>query len=431
MRLARGEEGSMAPRNEQGEEAGTPSGLGELERLGIQVGWAERPKDEAGVLRVVSRAAREGLTVFPVGGGTSLGVAMLPEAVDIALDMTGLDRIMSVDSGNLNLSLQAGKPIDAVNQELASVGRGFFLPLDPPVADRATVGGAYAANVSGPVRLLYGSLRDLALGVRAIDARGKELSFGGVTVKNVSGYDMTKFLIGSAGSLCVVTGISLRMFPVPQASSLCRVEFEGVQAAERFLAGLRASVLVPSAVVMTGPLDGEAGVRVLTAFEGHPKAVERQDRDLLHMAEACGGRGGAGWGREPMLLGLKEAVDPIGVDGSGLTLKGSVPMVHGPAACTSLIASARRAGLKGKVALLANNGILYLHTEADGDGSSGIFCQEAKEIMLRLGGHSIPLRGPKEILSSWGPRIDPALTRLVLRPIKERLDPKGVFLSLV
>ncbi len=391
----------------------------------------ESPKDEAGVVRVVSKAAKEGLKVLPVGGGTSLGVAMLPDAVDIALDMTGLDSIRSVDSGNLNLSVQAGKPIEAMNQELASVGNGFFLPLDPPGADRATIGGAYASNVSGPLRLLYGSLRDLALGVRAVDARGKEVSFGGVTVKNVSGYDMTKFLIGSAGSLCVVTGISLRMLPIPQAASLCEVRLHGAQAAEGFLAEMRSSVLVPSAVVMTGPAEGEGGVRVLTAFEGHPKAVERQNRDLLRMAAAHGGMGEARHGREAMRSGLRGAVEPEGMTESALTLKASVPMVRGTGAYLALESCAREAGLKGKMALLANNGVLYLHLEADSEGPLEGYCREARETVLRLAGHLVPLRGPKGILSAWGPRVEPISGKKVLRPIKERLDPHGVFLPLV
>lgn len=421
----------MAPGARGSEGVVMPPGVGELRRLGVEVRGVESPKDEAGVLRVVSKAAKEGLKVFPVGGGTSLGVAMLPHAVDIALDMTGLDSIRSIDSGNLNLSVQAGKLVDAINQELALVEKGFFLPLDPPGADRATVGGAYAANVSGPLRLLYGSLRDLALGVRAIDARGKEVSFGGVTVKNVSGYDMTKFLIGSAGSLCVVTGISLRMLPIPQAACLYDIGFDGAQAAEGFLAELRASVLVPSAVVMTGPVEGEAGVRVLTAFEGHPKAVERQGRDLIRMAGAHGGMGEARLGREAMRLALRDAVGPEGMTESALTLKASVPMVLGPGAYVALASSARGAGLKGKIALLANNGILYLNLEADSEEALEGYCTEARETVLRWAGYLLPVRGPRGILSAWGPRVEPALGKKVLSPIKERLDPKGVFLPLV
>ncbi len=87
--------------------------------------------------------------------------------------------------------------------------------------------------------------------------------------------------------------------------------------------------------------------------------------------------------------------------------------------------------MKGKMALLANNGILYLHLEADSEESLEGYCREARETVLRWAGHLIPVRGPRGVLSAWGPRVEPALGKKVLRPIKERLDPKGVFLPLV
>ena len=148
--------------------------------------------------------------------------------------------------------------LDAINQFLAGQGKGFFLPLDPPLSHRATIGGVYAANGSGPLRLRYGVVRDQALGVRGADARGQEIGFGGKTVKNVSGYDLTKFLVGSGGSLCLITPSPFAFSPARGRFALrYRVRHGG--GLEKFLAALRASVLVPSAVV--GP--SRAGRRAL------------------------------------------------------------------------------------------------------------------------------------------------------------------------
>ena len=115
------------------------------------------------------------------------------------------------------MTVLAGTTLNGINEFLAGQGNGFFLPLDPPFSERATIGGVYASNGSGPSRLRYGAVRDQVLGVRGIDAQGGEVGFGGKTVKNVSGYDLTKFLIGSAGSLCLITAAIMRVYP-----SACR-----------------------------------------------------------------------------------------------------------------------------------------------------------------------------------------------------------------
>jgi len=169
-----------------GRAAASP-GIRELESLGVNVKRVEKPTQEKEAQQILAKAHREKLTVFPCGGGTALGSGVLPEKVDIALDTTGMDRVLAFDGNNLNIAVLGGMTLDAINQFLAGQGKGFFLPLDPPLPNRATIGGVYAANGSGPLRLRYGVVRDQALGVRGADARGEEIGFGGKTVKNVSG----------------------------------------------------------------------------------------------------------------------------------------------------------------------------------------------------------------------------------------------------
>ena len=106
-----------------------------------------------------------------------------------------------------------------MQQKLAGTGKGSFLPLDPPYAEKATIGGIIATNRSGPRRYLYSSARDLLLGLKAVLPNGDIVAFGGKTVKNVSGYDMTKLMIGSWGALGVITEITTRLLPLPEASA--------------------------------------------------------------------------------------------------------------------------------------------------------------------------------------------------------------------
>ncbi len=276
----------------------------------------------------------------------------------------------------------------------------------------------------------------VALITGAGSGQGKAVAFGGVTVKNVSGYDLTKFLIGSAGSLCVITSIALRILPIPEASSLCELAFEKGEGVHDFLGALRSSVMVPSAVVMDGPplaaasAEARRARRVLVAFEGHTAAVERQNRDLIQMAERHGGLGKAALGREAMTKGLRSAVDPDGFGTQPLALKVSVPLVQGPAAYSAVQDLAIRGELENKLALLAGNGVLFVYAGSGDDEVLLQFSKGVREVASRLGGHVVPIQGPRAVLSAWGPRLDPVLQRQVLKPIKQMLDPKGILLPL-
>lgn len=207
----------------------TSTGAEQLASLGVRVGRIERPTKEKEAQQILAEAFQDKRTVIPCGGGTATGSGILPEAADIALDTTGMNRVLAFDPLNLNLAVLGGMTLDAVNEFLSGQGKGFFLPLDPPLSGRATIGGIYAANSSGPLRLRYGTVRDQALGVRGADAMGREIGFGGKTVKNVSGYDLTKFFVGSAGSLGLITSISFRVQPLPEAASLGDIIFETVE----------------------------------------------------------------------------------------------------------------------------------------------------------------------------------------------------------
>jgi glycolate oxidase FAD binding subunit len=405
-----------------------------LRSLGVQVQRVEKPIGEKEARQLLARAFQDKQTIFPCGGGTSLSSGVLPEKVDLALDTTRMNKILAFDPQNLNLEVMAGMTLDEINEFLAGQGRGFYLPLDPPLSYRATIGGAYAANSSGPLRQRYGTIRDQVLGVRGVDSRGQAVGFGGKTVKNVSGYDLTKFLIGSAGSLCLVTSLSLRVYPLPEASSLCDLVFGTLEELEKFLAAFRSSVLVPSAVVVTeiagGPsVSSTAGARfrVIAVFEGHPLAVERQNKDLLKLAGEFGGCGQARAGREMVVRGLQSAVDPDRPLEASLILRVSVPIGQGPRTFAEVQKLSHEHGISVKPLLFAGNGLLILYGEGTLQKKAMDLIKELQETVRAADGFVAPLLAPREILQAWGARVEPTLHRLVLGPIKEKLDPTGVF----
>jgi glycolate oxidase FAD binding subunit len=393
------------------EQATTDGGapLRTLESLGVEARHVERPTKEREAQQVLARAFKEKLTVLPVGGATAISAGTLPERVDIVLDMTGMEGIAHFDISNLNMTVLAGTTLNGINEFLAGQGNGFFLPLDPPFSERATIGGVYASNGSGPSRLRYGAVRDQVLGVRGIEAQGGEVGFGGKTVKNVSGYDLTKFLIGSAGSLCLITAAIMRVYPLPAASSICEVTFPAIGELEKFLQALRSSVLLPSGVTVEQVL---GAFRVLSAFEGHPLAVERENRDFLSLAGPFGGKGEAKMGREVMEEAIRGAIEPVG---DAMAIKVTVPLSEGPATLAGLKDLAGPA----KTVLFAGNGVILVY------GADERIIDGAKRLAAH--GYVAPIRLHRSLLSTWGPRVNPALEQIVLRPIKEKLDPSGVF----
>ncbi|MCF8038895.1 MAG: FAD-binding oxidoreductase [Desulfohalobiaceae bacterium] len=403
--------------------------LQELDKLGIAYKDVEKPDSVESLQSVMERASREGLKVLPLGGGTSLGAANLPQRVDIVLDMTRMDKVIHFDPKNLNLNVQAGLNIQAVNQYLAEQDRGFFLPLDPLLSERATIGGTYASNSSGPWRQFYGSVRDLTLGAGALDAGGHEVKFGGVTVKNVSGYDLTKFFIGSAGSLCLITRVSFRILPLPDAFSACEVLLKDEEKAAQLLSDVRSSVLVPSALVAVREKKSP-DVRIIAGFEGHPRAVERQNRELSKIGDGYGGSSQVEMGRKKLQAKIGQAFNPDLSAEKTAIFKVSVPISKGAQTLGSIRQKAKDQGMEAKLVLLAGNGVLYVHLDYADEAALSSFVEFVKDAARKQQGHAVPIQVPYSVLSSWGQRGDSVVDRHVLQPIKNTFDPAGILLPL-
>ena len=146
-----------------------------------------------------------------VGSHVPLGAT--PERVDVVLSVERLRRQLAYEPGDMTTTVQAGMPL----QELQGVlgAQGQFVALDPPATAATTIGGVIATNASGPRRLLYGTARDVVLGISVVAADGTRTKAGGRVVKNVTGYDLTKLYIGSLGTLGVVLELTFKVHPLP------------------------------------------------------------------------------------------------------------------------------------------------------------------------------------------------------------------------
>jgi len=240
-------------------------------------GWAEQ----------VRAAATQHQPLCITGGGSKAFYGEpLPAGLPV-LDTRAHQGIVSYEPTELVITARCGTPLADIEAALAE--RGQCLPFEPPhFGPTATVGGAVASRLSGPARASVGALRDFVLGAQLLNGRGEHLTFGGQVMKNVAGYDVSRLLAGSLGSLGVITEVSLKVLPVaPAEATLC---FELPQAAAlQQLARWRGQPLPLNASCwVRGDTGGTARELLFVRLRGAVAAVEAACQRML--AETPGER---------------------------------------------------------------------------------------------------------------------------------------------
>ncbi len=261
--------------------------------------WAViTPGDINQLAAVLALAHREELAVVPWGGGTTMAMGHPPERLDLVLSLARLDRVLEHEPADLTARVQAGITMAALQAQLGS--RRQWWPVDPPLSATATVGGVLASNASGPKRLLYGTARDLLIGITVVHADGAISKAGGKVTKNVTGYDMMKLYIGSLGTLAVIAEATLKLRPVPSNQELTWSTFANREAAVETAQRLMAHGLLPNAVELVNPpvtawlrrrLDGPEGGEgwsLIVGIDGAEPAVVRQRREIDTLSQAGG-----------------------------------------------------------------------------------------------------------------------------------------------
>jgi FAD/FMN-containing dehydrogenases len=400
-----------------------------------------RPADVAGVVDVVRSAARfdengsGGRTVAIQGAGTKAAWGGPLSAVDIVLSTTGLTGVVAHEPGDRVVTVRSGTPLRELQETLAAAGQRLSVESG---YDEATIGGVLASGEAGPLRLRYGSGRDLLIGVEFVRADGVVARSGGRVVKNVAGYDLGRLLCGSYGTVGVITTATFRLHPLPAASAW--VVATGVRK-DAFLTpgGLAASdpmgggdarqraavavladlaTVVPSAVEgnLGGPDDaGELAVLV----EGSPAGVAARARTVQAlMADRLTGadvavldQPPAWWGRYPF------------ADGE-VGLKLALPVTAEPAVLATL---ADRFGALLAVRGSLGSGVLYAGLPATVDVRVlGDTLAEVRAWLAGTGGTVVVLTAPPSIrdgLDLWGEVAGLSL----MRRLKAQFDPAGRF----
>ena len=262
---------------------------------GMRPSLAVLPESVEDVAAILRFAGEHGLTVVPWGGGTLMDLGRAPRRFDVALDCALLNRIVEYQPADLVVAVQAGMTIAALNERLAQHGQ--MLALDPPLAERATIGGALSADSWGPSRLRYGTARDLVIGLTCVLADGAIVHSGGRVVKNVAGYDMNKLYVGALGTLGVIVEAAFKLYPVPAHSGGIVASFSSLELAHGAALAIVNSQYAPTAVELIAPAAGSrlltngaggSGWSVAVSFAGFAAAVERQTMEVAALAAESG-----------------------------------------------------------------------------------------------------------------------------------------------
>ncbi|NIQ37839.1 MAG: FAD-binding protein [Proteobacteria bacterium] len=209
--------------------------------------WAETTEQVSEILKV---ANNETIPVIPRGAGTSLSGGAVPSEGGIVLDLNRMNKILEVSIGDRLAIVQPGVVYEDLERALAP--HGFFFPPDPSSGKAATLGGNVATNAGGLKGAKYGTTRDYVLGLEVVLPDGRIMKTGSKTMKSVSGYDLTRLLVGSEGTLAVITEITLRINPKPTATSTAVATFDNLQDAGQAISQTMHSGIVPSVLEILG-----------------------------------------------------------------------------------------------------------------------------------------------------------------------------------
>ena len=246
---------------------------------GVSTAVVLEPADVQMLGEMLRWANQERLSVVVRGAGTKIGWGNPPARVDAVLSTLKLRAPVDHTAGDLTAALPAGATLAEVNTLLAREGQR--LAVDPRLRDRATIGGILATNDSGPWRYRHGTPRDLVIGVEMTLADGRSAKAGGRVVKNVAGYDLSRLLSGSFGSLAVITRAIFKLAPVPPASRTVIASGDGGRPLADLAHEIASSPLTPSAIELQS-----MGCRLLVRFETTEAAATQQASAALSICQS-------------------------------------------------------------------------------------------------------------------------------------------------
>ncbi|HET7106311.1 MAG TPA: FAD-binding oxidoreductase [Candidatus Acidoferrum sp.] len=371
-----------------------------------------KPEDEKQMAVILALANDAGIAVVPRGGGTKLDWGNSPKAAELILSTARLNRIVEHAWADLTVTVEAGCTLQSLQETLAQHGQR--LAIDGLWPERATVGGVLSTNDSGSLRLRFGALRDLIIGVTIALPDGTLASSGGKVVKNVAGYDLPKLVTGAFGTLGIITRAVFRLHPLPRTVKTFSFTAESFPALQQIVLAIQDSQLAHTSLQVRCSADALPSADILfEATDAGLAAQESQLRKLLTPARVEQSYEDSWNARQdlwnaPIKTALLGKISLLPTDFAKLL--GSLQ---------SLCESAK---MKWRVVLQAT-GIGMLRLEGEATQLSAAVEQLRAELHSR-GGALVVLRRPPDLhsMDAWGNAGDGVP---LMRAVKHQLDPKN------
>jgi len=367
-------------------------------------------KELAEILRLSNEA---GIAVIPRGGGTKLGWGNPPARADLILSTARLNKIIEHAWSDLTVTVEAGCTIQTLQETLAQHGQR--LALDPLWPEKATVGGVLSTNDSGSLRLRFGALRDLIIGVTLALPDGTLASSGGKVVKNVAGYDLPKLATGALGTLGVITRAVFRLHPSPRNSRTFSISPGQTEQTHRLLLSIQDSKLAHTALQARFASDEGPVTDIL--FEGTNEGLSSQEAHLKKFAgTACVTE------VSPAIWNAREELWSF----SNPEMAAIAKIIVLPADVTKTIASFDKFTAECKLrwrTVVQATGIGWLRLAGSPEALHA-FLQDLRNAIEHNSGSLVVLYRPQSMaaLDAWGATSD---SLPLMKAVKHQLDPKG------
>ncbi len=387
-----------------------------------------RPDDDKEMQTIVEQACAEGRALEVLGSGTKRGLGRPVEAED-RLDLSGLTGVIDYEPAELVLTAKPGTILSAVEAQLDDAGQMFA--FEPPDLSElfggdhsGTLGGVIAANLSGPRRIKAGAARDHLLGFQGVTGHGRAFKSGGRVVKNVTGYDLSKLITGSMGTLAALSELSIKTLPRPDVTWTLLLRYlsdeEAIKAMTRAMASsqeVSGAAHLPRS--MAAGLGFGSGALTALRLEGPAPSVEARFAALQEDLGECDKLEDNG--TQTLWKGLRDAA-PLTGAGERAIWRLSVPPAAGSTVMDVI-------GGQIDVAYYYDwaGGLIWLAVPDQDDAGASIIRQAIASIPTSSGGHATLIRAgeaTRDTVPIYQPQTD-ALAALTKR-VKESFDPKGV-----
>ena len=263
----------------------------------LAVVWAEGVSD---VIKVMQYAAAHDIPVIPRGAGSGMTGGAVPVRESIVLSTERMNRVIEINKGDLTVVVEPGVINGRLQRELER--HGLFYPPDPSSLNFCTIGGNVAENAGGPRALKYGVTRDYVIGLEAVLSDGRTISTGVKTAKGVVGYDLTRLLIGSEGTLAIITKIRLRVLPLPEDVVTLLALFQAHEPAGDSVQHIIAEGIIPRTLEFldaetiravenykTVGLPAATEAMLLIELDGAPSVIARDAEKVSEICRKLGG----------------------------------------------------------------------------------------------------------------------------------------------